>query len=146
MSNFGRRVTELRDRLGLKQRTLAQRVGLTPSHLNKIEKGVRNAPAVETILSIIQVLHLNRKEAEELVQLAGYSPKVLQVGGGLVYNAPSLEEAPLPTSFERFLTALGKLATLPRQQQEECIERMIDFIEFEVTGNENGNEDILEKS
>jgi transcriptional regulator with XRE-family HTH domain len=140
MSNFGRRVTELRDRLGLKQRTLAQRVGLTPSHLNKIEKGVRNPPAVETILSIIQVLHLNHNEAEELVQLAGYSPKVLQVGGGLVYNAPPLEASPSTYAFKRFLTALGKLATLPQQQQEECIEKLIQLIEFEVTDNETISE------
>jgi transcriptional regulator with XRE-family HTH domain len=136
MSNFGSRVAELRDRLGMKQRTLAQRAGLTPSHLNKIEKGARNPPAVETILSIIQELHLNRNEAEELVELAGYSPKVLQVGGGLVYNAPSLDAGPLPSSFERFLTALGKLATLPRQEQEECIAKLIHLIECEVTENE----------
>jgi transcriptional regulator with XRE-family HTH domain len=140
MSNFGSRVAELRDRLGMKQRTLAQRAGLTPSHLNKIEKGARNPPAVETILSMIQVLHLNRNEAEELVHLAGYSPKVFQVGGGLVYNAPSLDAASLPTSFERFLTALGKLATLPRQEQEECIEKLIQLIEFEVTENETISE------
>jgi hypothetical protein len=78
--------------------------------------------------------------------LAGYSPKVLQVGGGLVYNAPSLEEAPLPDSFERFFTALGKLANLPRLRQEQCIERMIEFIEFEVAENENVNENVSEKS
>jgi transcriptional regulator with XRE-family HTH domain len=140
MSNFGSRVVELRDRLGMKQRTLAQRVGLTPSHLNKIEKGARNPPAVETILSIIQVLLLNRNEAEELVQLAGYSPKVLQIGGGLVYNAPPLEASPSTDAFERFFTSLGKLANLPRQQQEQCIERLIELIESKVTWSENGEE------
>jgi transcriptional regulator with XRE-family HTH domain len=138
MSNFGSRVAEFRDRLGLKQRALAQRVGLTPSHLNKIEKGVRNPPAVETILLIVEVLRLNRIEAKELLQLAGYSPMVLQGDGGLVYNAPPLGTSPLPDTFERFVTALGKLANLPRQRQEQCIEMVIELIEAKVAENENG--------
>jgi transcriptional regulator with XRE-family HTH domain len=141
MSNFGSRVAELRDRLGLKQRALAQRVGLTPSHLNKIEKGVRNPPAVETILSIVEVLRLNRNEAEELVNLAGYSPMVLQVGGGLVYNAPPLDAPLVPDTFERFFTALGKLAILPRQRQIQCIETMTEVIESHVTRVNNGESD-----
>jgi transcriptional regulator with XRE-family HTH domain len=141
MSNFGSRVAELRDRLGMKQRTLAQRVGLTPSHLNKIEKGVRNPPAVETILSIVEVLRLNRNEAEELVNLAGYSPMVLQVGGGLVYNAPPLDAPLVPDTFERFFTALGKLAILPRQRQIQCIETMIEVIESHVARVNNGESD-----
>ena len=138
MSNFSSKLRGYRERLGMKQRSLAGRVGLTPGHLNKIEKGTRKPPEVETILSIVEVLRLNRNEAEELLQMAGYSPMVLQVGGGLVYNAPPLDTPPLPDAFDRFFTALGKLATLPRQRQEQCIEGMIQLIESEVAENANG--------
>jgi transcriptional regulator with XRE-family HTH domain len=139
MTNFSSKLREYRERLGMKQRTLAERVSLTPGHLNKIEKGTRKPPEVETILSIVEVLRLNHNEAEELVQLAGYSPKVLQVGGGLVYDAPPLD-APLPDPFRRFFAALGKLASLSQQRQEQCIERMIQLIESEVAERENGEE------
>jgi transcriptional regulator with XRE-family HTH domain len=87
MSNFSNKLRQYRDRLGMKQRALAERVGLTPGHLNKIEKGTRKPPGVETLLSMVEVLRLSRNEAEELVQLAGYSPLVLPDDGGLDYDA-----------------------------------------------------------
>jgi transcriptional regulator with XRE-family HTH domain len=138
MSNFGSKVMEYLDGLGMKQRTLADRIGLTPSYLNRILQGTRKPPEVEKVLAMVDVLRLNRNEAEELVNLAGYSPMVLQVGGGLVYDAPLLDAPLLPDTFERFFTALGKLAALPRQRQEQCLERMIQLIDSEVADNENG--------
>jgi transcriptional regulator with XRE-family HTH domain len=133
MSNFGSRVAELRDRLGLKQRTLAQRVSLTPSHLNKIEKGVRNPPAVETVLAIVEQVCRKWEEAEELVQLAGYSPEVLHVGGVLAYDSPSLPKSPVSdASYQRLFVTLAKVANLPHPRQEQFIDRIIEFIESEV--------------
>jgi len=70
-----------------------------------------------------------------------YSPMVLQVGGGLVYDAPPLDAPVVPDTFERFFTALGKLATLPQQRQQRCIETMIEFIDSQVAEVENGEED-----
>jgi hypothetical protein len=94
------------------------------------------------VLAVVEALHrlvhLKPQEAEELVDLAGYSPMVLQVGGGLVYDAPPLDAPLLPDTYERFLAALGKLATLPRQRQEQCIETMIGLIESQVAEVENG--------
>jgi transcriptional regulator with XRE-family HTH domain len=138
MSTFSSKVMEYLNGLGMKQRTLADRIGLTPSYLNRILKGTRKPPEVETVLAMVDVLRLKRDEAEELVQLAGYSPMVLHVGGGLVYDAPPLDTPSLPDTFERFFTALGKLATLPRQRQEQCIETMIQLIESEVAESANG--------
>lgn len=77
-NTFGERVQGYRRQLGMLQKTLAERSGLSPSHLNRIEKGLRSAPQVETVLRMIDALCLGFDEAEELVQLAGYSPLVLQ--------------------------------------------------------------------
>ena len=133
MSNFGSRVAELRDRLGMKQRTLAQRAGLTPSHLNKIEKGARNPPAVETVLAIVGQVCRKWEEAEELVQLAGYSPEVLHVGGALAYDSPSPPKSLVSdASYQRLFVVLAKVANLPHPQQEQCIDKIIEFIEFAV--------------
>ena len=45
MSEFGKKVEGYRDRLGIRQNALAQRVGLSPAHLNRIEKGTRGPAA-----------------------------------------------------------------------------------------------------
>jgi transcriptional regulator with XRE-family HTH domain len=75
---FGAKVEEYRTRLGLPQKELAGKVGLSPSHLNRIEKGTRKRPGVETVRRMIKALRLAQSEAKELVQLANLSPLVLQ--------------------------------------------------------------------
>jgi DNA-binding XRE family transcriptional regulator len=75
-SNFSDKLTEYRERLGMKQNYLAEQVGLTSSHFNKIEKGARRVPA-EPLKGAIQSLRLTPLEAVGLAHLAGYPPTVL---------------------------------------------------------------------
>jgi transcriptional regulator with XRE-family HTH domain len=144
MMSFGEKARQYRKAWGITQKALAEAAGLTPDYYNRLEKGTRKIPKVETVLAVVvalhRLVHLKPQEAEELVDLAGYSPMVLQVGGGLVYDAPPFDAPLLPDTFERFFTALGKLATLPRQRQEQCIETMIELIESQVAKVENGEE------
>ncbi len=121
MSDFGRKVEEHRERLGMNQKALAERVGLSPSHLNRIEKGTRKSPQVEAVLQMIDVLRLTRAEAEEFVQLAGYSPMVLETEG-LVYNAPTLQPS---------LTRLQQALSLyPLDVQQQYINTFITILEL----------------
>jgi len=83
MTSFGKKVEEYRERLGIKQNALAKRVGLTASHLNRIEKETRKAPQVEVVLAMVKALYLNPEEAIEFVELAGYSPQVIHLDGAL---------------------------------------------------------------
>lgn len=41
MTIVGERVRELRDRLGIKQKEFAKRMGLSPSYLSELERGIR---------------------------------------------------------------------------------------------------------
>jgi transcriptional regulator with XRE-family HTH domain len=107
MSDFSNKLREYRERLGMKQRILAERVGLTPGHLNKIEKGTRKPPGVETILSMVEVLRLSRDEAEELIQLAGYSPLALPDDEGLGYDTRQEPTTGTPPLRRRMRGALG---------------------------------------
>ncbi len=61
----------------MNQRVLAERSGLATSHLNRIEKGTRKPPRMESVLRMVQELHLTYEQAVELLELAGYSPSVL---------------------------------------------------------------------
>jgi DNA-binding XRE family transcriptional regulator len=78
VDTFGAKVVEYRERLGMLQNELAKKVGLSKSHLNRIEKGTRRRPKVETVLRMIKALRLTRGEAKELCDLAELSPLVLE--------------------------------------------------------------------
>jgi hypothetical protein len=106
-------------------------VDISPELLNRIEEGLTSISEVSagTVLAIVQALHLKPQEAEELVQLAGYSPQVLQVGEGLAYSAPPLFSAPQPNvQFDQLLLALAKLATFEPEVQQRCIEEIISLL------------------
>ena len=80
MSRFSERLVYYRDRAGMKQKTLAERVELDIGHLNRIEKGKRQPPRLKYIQRMIEVLHLKPEEANELLQLAhvedGHTPRI----------------------------------------------------------------------
>jgi transcriptional regulator with XRE-family HTH domain len=113
MSDFSNKLREYRERLGMKQRVLADRVGLTNGHLNKIEKGTRKPPGVETILEMIEVLRLSRDEAEELIQLAGFSPLALPSDEGVGYDTPLEPMRETPSPRRRMGGALGSPPPTP---------------------------------
>jgi transcriptional regulator with XRE-family HTH domain len=109
MTAFGRKLAEHRTRFGMTQKVLAERVGLTASHLNRVEKGTRPPPQIPTVLRMIEALRLDEQEAKELVQLAGYSPKLLDPLSGLVSSSSTVDhevtESPL-AELEAFLDTL----------------------------------------
>lgn len=51
----GAAIRAIREPLGIPQGELAKRAGISPSHMNKIEKGVE-APKIETAARIAQAL------------------------------------------------------------------------------------------
>src|ERR687894_3144287 len=109
MGAFGQKMRGYRKAWGITQKALAEAAGLTSTYYNRIEKGTRKIPQVETVLALVialnRIVHLKREEAEELVALAGYSPDVLQFGGRLAYDSPSISGG-LPAGLVADLTKL----------------------------------------
>lgn len=97
MSSFGERLVQYRKTLGMNQRVLADRSGLVPAHLSRIEKGTRKPPRLKHVLSMVQELHLTYEQAAELLELAGYSPSVLQE----IYSAQSAKNSSSEEQFSR---------------------------------------------
>jgi len=129
MSGFGEKVREYRKARGITQKALAEAAGLTATYFNRIEKGTRKIPRVETVLALVAALHLKLKEAEELVELAGYSVQVLQLVRRLAYDSPKISGS-LPDGLYADLTGLhAVLAKIPRQSQQAYIDALITFIE-----------------
>lgn len=56
----------------MKQVALARFSEMDPTHLNKMVKGARKPPRVNTVRRQIEVLQLNRDESRQFAKLAGY--------------------------------------------------------------------------
>jgi transcriptional regulator with XRE-family HTH domain len=79
MSEFGEAMARYRIEAGLNQRELGAAIGLDPTQVNKVERGHRPPLGAKYMKPLVRVLRLNQSEAKKLVQLAGLSPKVLEV-------------------------------------------------------------------
>ena len=69
---FGSFIRELRLKLGIGQRELANKIGIAPSYLNDIEKNKRTAPKINVINKLSKLLDV---EKNYLHDLAGISKK-----------------------------------------------------------------------
>jgi transcriptional regulator with XRE-family HTH domain len=133
MSSFGEKIRWYRKAWGITQKAIAEAAGLTSTYYNRIEKGTRKIPKVETVLALVvalhKVVHLKLEEAEELVKLAGYPPEVLQLSGRLAYDSPTIPGS-LPDGLVADLTRLhAALAKIPRHSQQASIDALTTFIE-----------------
>lgn len=70
-NEFGLRLRELRQRAGLSQRELAEKVGVNFTYLSKIESGAMPPPSQKIILKLAEVLNVDQ---DELTILAGKIP------------------------------------------------------------------------
>ena len=68
---FSERLRELREKAGLSQGELADKVGVNFTYLSKIESGVKPPPSEQVILRLAEVLDADR---DELMTLAGKVP------------------------------------------------------------------------
>lgn len=87
--NFSSILTQARKNRGLSQNSLARAVGINASHLNRIERGLRNPPSRDIVLALAQVLTMNQEETNLLLVSAGYAPEYID---GVVSISPGKTE------------------------------------------------------
>lgn len=76
--DFAQTLRKLREQAGISQVDLAEAIDMHPSHLNRIEAGVRNPPRQKNVLAIARALKLTPDEKDKLLLSAGYAPKELE--------------------------------------------------------------------
>ncbi len=74
-TTFAQALAEAREAKGLSQNALARALGMDASHLNRIERGLRNPPSREKVLAIAEVLELTPEEQTRLLVSAGFAPE-----------------------------------------------------------------------
>lgn len=67
--NFGLLVKYLRDKNDLTLQTLSDMTGISPSYINRIEKGQRKAPGYKIIESLAEAFNVNIQELLEVANL-----------------------------------------------------------------------------
>ncbi|RJX22302.1 MAG: XRE family transcriptional regulator [Desulforudis sp.] len=117
---FGRAVAALRERLGLSQKELAQRAGITPSHLSRIESGDR-MPGEEIIARLAESLN---------------APGFFLIAGLLVPEGMKAKHR--PSSFTVLETVevvqfQEHLNALVAKTLEECVEKIDEAVYMIVT-------------
>ena len=82
-TSFPALLRSLREERGLTQYKLAQKAGLTPSAVSRLESGSRN-PSRKTLVRLAQALELGPEERKVLFARAGFwyerSPDLEEVG------------------------------------------------------------------
>jgi transcriptional regulator with XRE-family HTH domain len=138
MSEYGETLARYRDEAGLSQRELGAAIGLDYTQLNKIEHGHRPPLRAKYMKPLVRALRLEREQADNLVDLAGQSRKVLDF---MDKDSEAKEEE---QASARLLPTLANLAiTLPSSlllgtigDEIEEIKRLIKSVSFTDEENE----------
>lgn len=141
MNGFGEKVRGYRKDWGITQKALAEAAGLTPTYYNRMEKGNRKIPKVETVLALVAALHrvvrFTLEQAEELFELAGYSPQVVQRDGRFLPPAaalPTMAKANPAVGISDSLGVTGEMveyliasAHLSEEEEKHIAAEVIEF-------------------
>ncbi|ESW62781.1 XRE family transcriptional regulator [Mesorhizobium sp. LSHC422A00] len=107
MTPFGEKLRALRAERGLRQKDMAQAIGVSAAYLSALEHGRRGAPTWTLIQKIIGYFNVIWDDAEELARLAeashprvrldtsGLSPAATELANLLAENIEKLSEAEL---------------------------------------------------
>lgn len=68
---FGAFIAQMRLEKDVKLRPIAEKLGVSVTYLSDIIKGRRNPPDIEGLEALAEVLGLNAKEREQMLDLAG---------------------------------------------------------------------------
>jgi transcriptional regulator with XRE-family HTH domain len=118
-TKFSETLKEFRVRKGLSQNALAQKAGIDPSYVNRLETGAREAPTREKVLDIARALELTSTGTNELLLSADYRP---ETKSNLVPTNAMLSDPAL-----RLLSDVISSPNIPREEIE-LLEQQIKML------------------
>lgn len=148
-ATFCEKLQAFRERAGLSRNALARMVGIDGSHLNRIERGLRNPPRPETLLRIGEALQLSEQEKKELLFLSGQQrhtqkppstpakPSVgVTFGSGITPEDMTVDEIETPAVVAvRRLLSNRSLTKEERKQIEDHILNLVSLLQNRPKAN-----------
>ncbi|MFQ6027753.1 MAG: sugar phosphate nucleotidyltransferase, partial [Dehalococcoidia bacterium] len=133
-TSYGEILFNARSDRGITRQSLGVQADVDPSHLFRIEKGMRNPPKRQKVIDIAKALNLSPEETDAHLQAAGYSPVPL---GALrtAYTAgfpdPTQSTSSAQTNYQDALLGfLGQtLAALPEEVVSHAMSTLSGFTE-----------------
>jgi len=147
MSEFGDLLRRLRREANISQKALAEQVGVDPSHLNRVERGIRNPPKTRTIIAIANALLLDTEARLQLLDAAGRSQRAGEgftlppLGGyreALAYSSPIRPSDDLEHPTVRSVAETLADGTIPLEQRLQIAEKVRSFTEWLRESAEKG--------
>ena len=145
MRKFGKLLKELRNRAHLTQLELANKVGIDPSYVSKLERGA-DPPAREKVLAIAEALDLTKTEqvyfllaagcasGEDLEELGGKGAgeeqqSIFHPFGVGAFYFPQPDQLEEETIVEEVRRLIHK-PELSQEQRIECVEMIRSFLSW----------------
>jgi DNA-binding XRE family transcriptional regulator len=72
-------IKEYRSELGLNQIMFGELIGLNNSSMSRLESGAWKPTEATQILNLVGALRLGKRQAESLIEAAGFSPKLIEL-------------------------------------------------------------------
>lgn len=119
MNDFAELLKRLRIDAGLSQSSLAQKAGVDPSYINRIEKGQRQPPSQSIIRELATALELDSFNTGQLLLSAGYAA-----------STPKEPQFDFHPGLHLVNDFLGDEDVLP--EHKDLIERDLDLIEQHI--------------
>lgn len=124
---FSDTLKKFRVATGLSQNALAKQAGIDPSYVNRLEKGVREAPTREKVLDIARALKLAPAETNELLMSADYRPETSP--------NPVLATSTFSDPTMRLLAEVVSSSDIPREEIE-LLEQQINMLKKRYSAEE----------
>ena len=137
MDEFRSVLKDLRSKAGLSQKALAELAGIDPSHLNRMERGIRRPPKRRTVLAIADALMLSSEKRVALLKLAGQYNENSSTDDKT--HAPSLPDksllfgSPISPNFEtshpaiRLVSSVLTDQTIKLEKRKQIADQIISF-------------------
>jgi transcriptional regulator with XRE-family HTH domain len=117
MEGFSGLLERFRTRAGFSQNELARKAGVSPSYVNRLEKGGRQPPSRDVMHRIAEALGLDKAEENALLLSGGYAPEDSSLPPMDRLMADMLQDADVPEEEIELL-----------RQQIELFKRQIELL------------------
>jgi transcriptional regulator with XRE-family HTH domain len=130
-NEFGTLLRSLREEAGMKQKEVAERVGIDPSVLSRVESGQYPPPSRRIVQELGAALNLSPEKSDRLLEIAGHKPESILDIAGIDVHDPNVR------------AILHELAAVRRRKGREYSAAIEEAIFLLLRGSRSTDSDVI---